>query len=43
MRDSRVRLLDMLDTIERIERYAARGRCAFEDDELIRTWVIHHL
>ena len=43
MRDSRVRLLDMLDAIERIERYAARGRRAFEDDELIQTWVIHHL
>ena len=27
----------------RIERYAARGREAFERDELIQVWVIHHL
>ena len=26
MRDSRVRLMDMLEAIERIERYAAQGR-----------------
>jgi uncharacterized protein with HEPN domain len=43
VRDSRTRLVDMLEAIERIERYAARGRRAFEDDELIQTWVIHHL
>ena len=43
MRDSRARLMDMLEAIERIERYAARGRRAFEDDELIQIWVIHHL
>lgn len=43
MRDSRVRLMDILEAIERIERYAARGRRAFEEDELIQTWVIHHL
>ena len=43
MRDSRVRLLDMLEAIENIERYAARGRRAFEDDELIQIWIIHYL
>jgi uncharacterized protein with HEPN domain len=43
MRDSRTRLLDMLESIENIERYATRGRCVFEDDELIQTWIIHHL
>ncbi len=43
MRDLRERLLDVLEAIERIERYTARGRSAFEQDELIQTWVVHHL
>ena len=43
MRDRRERLLDMLEAIERIERYAAKGRAEFEKDELIQTWVVHHL
>ena len=43
MRDPRERLLDMLEAIERIERHAAKGRAEFEKDELIQTWVVHHL
>jgi uncharacterized protein with HEPN domain len=43
MRDPKERLLDMLEAIERIEKYVARGRTAFEQDELIQTWVVHHL
>ncbi|MBX3295183.1 MAG: DUF86 domain-containing protein [Acidobacteria bacterium] len=43
MRDDRERLLDVLEAIERIEKYTARGRSAFDDDELIQTWVLHHL
>ena len=43
MRDRRERLLDMLEAIERIERYAAKGRAEFEKDELIQTWVVPHL
>ena len=43
MREPRERLLDMLEAIERIERYAAKGRGEFEKDELIQTWVVHHL
>ncbi|MBU1208439.1 MAG: DUF86 domain-containing protein [Proteobacteria bacterium] len=43
MRDPRERILDMLEAIERIERYAAKGRGEFEKDELIQTWVVHHL
>ena len=43
MRDDRERLLDILEAIERIERYAARGREAFENDELLQTWVVHHV
>lgn len=43
MRDDRERLLDIAEAIERIERYTVRGRSAFEEDELIQTWVLHHL
>jgi uncharacterized protein with HEPN domain len=43
MRDDRERLLDIQEAIERIEKYAVRGREAFERDELIQTWFIHHL
>jgi len=43
MRNDRERLLDMLEAIERIERHTAGGRKAFEQDELIQTWVVHHL
>lgn len=43
MRDDRERLLDIQEAIERIEKYAARGRESFERDELIQTWVLHNL
>ena len=43
MRDDQRRLLDILEAIERIERYAARGRAAFEADELIQNWITNHL
>ena len=43
MRDDREKLLDVREAIERIEKYAARGRAALDDDELIQTWVLHHL
>ena len=43
MRDPRERLRDMVEAIERIERYASRGREAFDRDELIQSWIVHHL
>ena len=43
MRDDRERLLDILEAIERIEKYTSKGREVFEEDELIQTWVVHHL
>lgn len=43
MRDDRQRLLHMVEAIKKIEKYAARGRAAFEADELVQTWVLHHL
>lgn len=43
MRDYNERLLDILEAIERIEKYAAQGRENFENDELVQTWIVHHL
>lgn len=43
MRDKRDRLLDILESIERIEKYAAQGRDTFEQEELIQVWILHHL
>lgn len=33
----------MIEAIDRIERYATRGREAFDQDELIQSWFIRHL
>jgi uncharacterized protein with HEPN domain len=43
VRDPKERLRDILDAITNIERYAARGRQAFEKDELIQNWFVRHL
>jgi uncharacterized protein with HEPN domain len=43
MRDPQEHLRDILDVLARIERYAARGRDAFEQDGLIQVWIVHHL
>lgn len=43
MRRESERLLDVLEAIERIEKYAVQGRDAFDADELIQTWIIHHI
>ena len=43
MRDDRQRLRDILGATKRIERYAKRGRRVFEEDELVHTWMIHHI
>jgi uncharacterized protein with HEPN domain len=43
LRRDRQRLEDILEAIERIEKYAGGGRATFDRDELIQTWVLHHL
>ena len=43
MRDDRQRLQDIVEAIERIQKYASRGRAAFDSDELIQNWVVSHL
>ncbi|MEQ8961201.1 MAG: DUF86 domain-containing protein [Coleofasciculus sp. C2-GNP5-27] len=43
MRSDREKLYDILEAIERIERYAIQGRQSFAENELIQTWFIQHL
>jgi uncharacterized protein with HEPN domain len=43
MRDDREWLLDILEAIERIEKYSSQGRQTFEEDELIQNWIVHQL
>jgi len=43
MRDPKERLRDILDAMARIDTYTSRGREAFDREELIQVWVVHHL
>jgi len=43
MRDDKARLFDILEAIERIESYSARGEEAFRSDELIQNWMVRHI
>lgn len=43
MRSDRERLADILEAIEKIERYVPRGKQAFESDEMFQVWVVRHL
>jgi uncharacterized protein with HEPN domain len=43
MRSDRERLLDIADAITQIERYANQGQAAFQQQELIQVWIVHHL
>jgi uncharacterized protein with HEPN domain len=43
VRFDRDRLEDIIDAIEAINRYVVEGKAAFEHDELIQTWMVHHI
>ena len=43
MRDDRAWLLDILEALLNIEKYAARGERAFCDEELIQVWMIYYI
>ena len=43
MRDVFERLRDIQEAITRITKYTNQGRDAFDQNELVQTWVIHHL
>lgn len=36
------RLQDILDAIDAVNRYTQQGKTAFEGQELIQVWVVHH-
>jgi uncharacterized protein with HEPN domain len=43
VRGDRDRLLDILESIDRIARHTQSGRPQFEADELVQIWVVHHI
>jgi uncharacterized protein with HEPN domain len=43
VRDDRERLLDILEAIDRVDKYAVRGRDVFDRDELVQSWCLRHL
>ena len=43
MRDVSERLRDIQEAIKQITKYTDSGRQAFDQNELVRIWVIHHL
>lgn len=42
MRREAERLQDILDAIVAIERYTIQGKQAFDEQELIQVWMVHH-
>lgn len=43
MRADRDRLSDMLEAIAKIEERTTSGKGAFERDEMLQVWVVHHI
>lgn len=43
MRFDRDRLEDILEAIEAVNKYTAEGKETFEHEELIQTWMVHHI
>jgi len=43
VRDVNERFYEMLEAINRIDKYAERGKQAFVSGELIQTYVVHNL
>jgi uncharacterized protein with HEPN domain len=43
VRSDRERLIDILESIQLIEKYAAQGQKKFEESDLIQNWMVHHI
>lgn len=43
MRDTSERLRDIQEAISKIAKYTGAGRESFDQNELVQTWVVHHL
>jgi len=42
LRSDKELLLDILEAIGKIERYASKGKEVLFEDELIQTWIVYH-
>lgn len=42
-REQRLRLWDMIDAADKILERCSEGKQAFEHDEMLQVWVVHHL
>ena len=43
MRGDKLRLGDVIEAIAQIQKHTSSGREKFDNDELIRVWVVHHI
>ncbi|MBF0502906.1 MAG: DUF86 domain-containing protein [Candidatus Riflebacteria bacterium] len=43
MRSDHDRLLDILEAVNKIEKYSQKGRDYFQREELVQVWIIHFL
>jgi uncharacterized protein with HEPN domain len=43
MRDDQARLLDILEAVNRIEKYSSVDRKDFDHNELIQTWMVYNI
>ncbi len=43
MRQESELLLDILESIQHIEKYAVQGRESFQNNELVQLWFVRHL
>jgi len=43
LRDDQEWLLDNLEALQMIEKYAAKGEKGFYEEELIQIWIIHYI
>jgi len=43
LRDDRAWLMDILEALKNIEKYAVKGEKTFHEEELIQIWIIHYI
>lgn len=43
MRRDDERLKDILEAIEKVDKYVQHGKDAYLSEELLQTWIVHHI
>jgi len=43
MRNDKTYLEDILEAVNRVQKYTSKGQQVFDHDELIQNWVVHHI